>query len=152
MEQKFLILMKSNLSFFSFMDHACSVTSKNSDYILFMCVSLHWLELSVLCYTRVLKVDCFVPILGEKQSFIKYSISCSFGGEMLFIQLFLYFWKLYHEQVLNFAKCHFCINQCDHGTYNFSLSTSWVPLVDFQIINQTSCLDKSILIMLYNFF
>ena len=102
---------------------------------------------------------CLSLILLEKLSVLHLWVWCAvsflylvllYWGSFL---LFLVCWMFYHERVLNFVKCFFCINWDDHAVF----SINSVNVVYYLYINQFSYARPSShsknsyhLIMVYN--
>ena len=112
-KQKILILVKSNLTFFSFMDCALDVVSKslpnswsprfypvlfsrNFIVLYFTFSSITYLELDHLCFFSFLHVECLVvPLLFVKETSLSSLIFlCFFVKDQLTIFAWVYFWAV----------------------------------------------------------
>ena len=93
-------------------------------------VFLHCSELPSKGWIKVMRTDLFAFFLAlEGKCVISYWFLQMFFNKLRKSSLFLFFCELYHEQMLNFLKCFFCINWYDHVIFLlFSLFIWWIGL------------------------
>ena len=131
------------------------------EYLLFL-VWLLWLGLPILCWREVVRVGILVLfqiLVGRLSAFhywilywLWFAISSFYYVEIC--SLYTHFGKsFYHEWMLNFIECFFCINWDDHVVFVFSFvdelyHTDWSEYAEPSLWPR----DESNLVTVYDLF